>query len=95
MELQNSFDKALEKAQAAMERLTAKVQGNLSVKSVSQVKRQSRILSALEGPSQERLVNNPAPGSRIIESSHSQPIQAPNFPSAFCRIPNVKIEPFC
>ena len=33
MELQNSFDKALEKAQAAMEHLTAKAQGNLSVKS--------------------------------------------------------------
>ena len=33
LELENRFDKALEKAQAAMERLTAKDQGNLSVKS--------------------------------------------------------------
>ena len=33
LELQNSFDKALEKAQAAMERLTAKTEGNLSIKS--------------------------------------------------------------
>ena len=48
----------------------------------------------LEGPSQERLVNNPAPERRIIESSHCQPSQAPNFPSAFCRIRDVKIEPF-
>ena len=56
--------------------------------------KESRILSALEGPSQERLVNNPTPGRRIIESSHYQPSQAPNFPSAFCRIPDVKIEPF-
>ena len=154
LELQNSFDKALEKAQAAMERLTAKAEGNLSIKSrgsdastcsrssrstktsllkriekleqalkaqsdlqgrskqieeleagenacdislpptETEMERQSRILSALEGPSQERLVNNPTPGRRIIESSHYQPSQAPNFPSAFCRIPDVKIEPF-
>ena len=60
----------------------------------TEMERQSRILSALEGPSQERLVNNPAPGRKIIESSHYQPSQAPNFPSAFCRIPDVKIEPF-
>ena len=33
LELENRFDKALEKAQAAMERLTAKAQGNRSVKS--------------------------------------------------------------
>ena len=33
LELQNSFDKALEKAQAAMERLAAKAEGNLSIKS--------------------------------------------------------------
>ena len=39
----------------------------------TEMERQSRILSALEGPSQERLVNNPAPGRRIIESSHCQP----------------------
>ena len=60
----------------------------------TEMERQSRILSALEGPSQERLVNNPAPGRRIIESSHYQPIQAPNFPSAFYRIPDVKVESF-
>ena len=33
LELENRFDKTLEKAQAAMERLTAKAQGNRSVKS--------------------------------------------------------------
>ena len=33
LELENRFDKALEKAQAAMEHLTEKAQGNLSVKS--------------------------------------------------------------
>ena len=34
----------------------------------TEMERQSRILSALEGPSQERLVNNPAQGRRVIES---------------------------
>ena len=161
LELENRFDKALEKAQAAMERLTAKAQGNQSVKSrgsdastcsrssrstessllkrriekleqalkaqtnlqerlkqievgkrvtelepgenacdiflpftETEMERQSRILSALEGPLQERLVNKPAPGRRVLESSHCQPSQAHNFPSAFCRITDVKIEPF-
>ena len=56
----------------------------------TEVERQSRI----EGPSLERLVNNPAPGRRVLESSHYQPNQAPNFPSVFCQIPDVKIEPF-
>ena len=60
----------------------------------TEMERQSRILSALEGPSQERLVNNPAPGRRVLESSHCQPSQAPNFPNAFYRIPFIKIEPF-
>ena len=150
MELENRFDKALEKAQAAMEHLTAKAQGNCSVKSrrsdastcshssrsteslllrritkvekalkaqtnlqerskqievgkrvaeseagenacdislsptETEVERQSCILSALEGPSQERLVNNAAPGRGVLESFHCQPSWAPNFPSAFC-----------
>ena len=60
----------------------------------TKVERQSRILSALEGPSQERLVNNPVPRRRAIESSHYQPSQAPNFPSAFYQMPDVTIEPF-
>ena len=46
LELKNRFDKALEKAQAAMKRLTAKAQGNRSVKSkrsdVSTCSRSSR-----------------------------------------------------
>ena len=58
------------------------------------MERQSRILSAVEGPSHERLVNNPAPGRRVLESSQYQPSHAPNIPSAICRIPDVKIEPF-
>ena len=157
MELESRFDKALEKAPAAMERLTAKAQGNRSVKcrrsgastgsrssrstekslvkrriekleqalkaqtnlqerskqievgkrvaelearedacdislppTKTEMERQSRILSALEGPSQD----NPAPGRRVIESSHCQISQAPNFPSAFYQIPDVKIEHF-
>ena len=161
MELESRFDKAVEKAPAAMEHLASKAQGNRSVKSrrsdastgsrssrsteksllkrriekleqalkaqtnlqerskqievgkrvaefeagedacdislpptETEMERHSRILSALEGPSQERLVNNPAPGRRVIESSHCQPSQAPNFPSAFYQIPDVKIEPF-
>ena len=60
----------------------------------TEVEGQSLILSALEGPSDERLVNNPALRRRVIKSSHCQPSQAPNFPSAFYRIPDVKVEPF-
>ena len=139
LKLENRFDKALEKAQAAMDCLTVKAQGNQSVKSrrpdastcslssrstessllrritklkqalkaqtnlqerskqievgkrvaesetgknvcdislppmETQVERQSHILIPLKGPSQERLVNNPAPGRRVIGSSHCQP----------------------
>ena len=60
----------------------------------TEVERQSLVLSALEGPSDERLVNNPALGRRVMESSHCQPSQAPNFPSAFYQIPDVKVEPY-
>ena len=60
----------------------------------TKVERQSRILSALEGVSHERLANKHAPERRVLESFHCRPSQAPNFPNAFCRIPAVKIEPF-